>query len=324
MEKLVCLEEHYSSQTIKAKIQRILGSDGVSLASVTETERLAADLGDDRIAYMDSVGITTQVLSCADEYPSLMPPQFAARLCRELNDEMYHAAATHSGRYSCLAALPLGSPAMAADELQRCVKELHFSGAMLIGHYENRPYDDEWYFPIFRKAEELDVPIYLHPCKVDPAIADKYYSGVWSPQCTALLAGFGIGWHYDVGMQALRMMMAGMFDRLPKLKIILGHWGEVVSFYMHRLDEIPQTVTHLNKPISRYFKENVYVNPSGMMYEEQFRFCMSTFGVEHILWGEDYPYRRPDNIRTMLEKLDISEEERDKIAYLNAQKLLRL
>lgn len=324
MDKLVCVEEHYSSPAIKAKIQKIIGAEGAALASATETDRLAADLGAGRIAYMDAVGVTTQLLSCADEYPSLLPPQYAARLCRELNDEMHRAAEAQPGRYACLAALPLGSPAMAADELERCVKELHFAGAMLIGHYESRPYDDEWYFPIFRKAEELDVPVYMHPCKVDPAIADKYYNGAWSPQCAALLSGFGIGWHYDVGMQAVRMMLAGVFDRLPRLKIILGHWGEVVAFYMHRLDEIPQAVTHLNKPLSRYFKENVYVNPSGMMYEEQFRFCMATFGAEHILWGEDYPYRRPDNIRTMLEKLDISESERDKIAYLNAQKLLHL
>lgn len=324
MKKLICFEEHYSSFAIKKEIQKLSEKKGAAPELITETDRLAADLGADRIAYMDKVGIKTQVLSCADEYPALLPAKDAVRLCRELNDEMYRASAEQSGRYLCFASLPLSSPHSAAEELERCVKELRFVGAMLIGHYENRPYDDEWYFPIFKKAAELGVPVYMHPCRVEPAISERYYKGAWSQQAAALFSGFGIGWHYDVGMQLLRMMMAGVLDRLPELKIIIGHWGEVVAYYMYRMDEIPQSVTGLDRPISSYFKENVYVNPSGMMYGEQFRFCLDTFGAEHILWGEDYPYRRPENIGIMLAEFDISEEERDKIAYGNAEKLLRL
>lgn len=320
MKKLICFEEHYSSQAIREKIQKLTGAEG----TLTETDRLAGDAGSGRIAYMDELGIDTQVLSCADEYPSLLPPQYAASLCSELNDELHRIATEHPGRYSYFASLPLGSPEAAAEELERCVKELGAVGAMFVGHYEGRTYDDEWYFPIFEKAAKLGVPIYMHPCWVDTAISERYYKGSWSPQAAALLSGFGIGWHYDVGMQVVRMMMAGVFDRLPELRIIIGHWGEVVAYYMHRLDEIPQSVTGLSRPISSYFKENIYVNPSGMMYEEQFRFCMDTFGAEHILWGEDYPYRRPENIRSMLENFDISDEERSKIAYGNAEKLFHL
>lgn len=320
MKKLICLEEHYSSLAIREKIQKLIGAVG----TLTETDFLAGDAGSGRLAYMDEIGIDTQVLSCADEYPSLLPPQHAVPLCSELNDELHRIVTEHPGRYLYLASLPFGSPEAAAEELERCVKEQGAAGAMFIGHYEGRTYDDEWYFPILEKAAGLGVPIYMHPCRVDAAISERYYKGSWSPQAAALLSGFGIGWHYDVGMQAVRMMMAGVFDRLPELKIVIGHWGEVVAYYMHRLDEIPQSVTGLRKPISSYFKENIYVNPSGMMYEEQFRFCMDTFGAEHILWGEDYPYRRPENIRTMLEGLDISDEARSKIAYGNAERLFHL
>ena len=119
-------------------------------------------------------------------------------------------------------------------------------------------------------------------------------------------------------------MAAGVFDRLPELKIILGHWGEVVAYYMYRLDEIGMSVSGLKRNFSEYFKKNIYVNPSGMMYETQFKFCLENFGVDHIMWGEDYPYRKPDNIRTMLEGLDISEEDREKIAHSNAERIFHI
>lgn len=321
MKKLICIEEHYTSERIRAKINKILGNEDRGTASLNQTQLAASDLGEGRIAYMNSAEISTQVLSCADEYPALLAKEHAVPLCREVNDEMHRASTEHPGRYYCFAILPLSAPEEAAAELERCVKTLGFVGAMLVGHFEGRSYSDEWYFPIFKKAEELNVPIYMHPCKVNSAVAERYYKGAWSPTAESLFASFGVGWHYEVGIEAVRMMLAGIFDRLPGLQIILGHWGEVVAYYMYRLDEIGQNITGLNKSFSRYFKENVYVNPSGMMYEAQFRFCMATFGAERIMWGEDYPYRKPENIAAFLQGLDISEEERAKIAYANAEKL---
>ena len=204
------------------------------------------------------------------------------------------------------------------------MKELGFVGAMISGHYHDLPYDDEHYLPIFKKAVELDVPVYLHPGIVSPAITEKYYKGSWSPRAAFLFSGFGVGWHFDVGVQVLRMMMAGVFDKLPELKVMIGHWGELVSFYMYRTDEIPQEITGLKRKFSDYFKKNVYVNPSGMLYGEQFRYCLETFGADHITWGEDYPYRRNDDIRRFLENFDLSEEDKEKIAHGNAERLLHI
>ena len=324
MQKLFTVEEHYSSARITDQIQAILGVEGPAARRENETQRRAEDLGKDRIAYLDSVGITRQVIGCADDFPSCMAAEYAVPLCRDLNDEMAEKAREYPDRYACFAALPLSSPSDAASELERCVLKLGFVGAMLAGHVDGCPYDDEWYFPIFAKASELGVPVYLHPCPVDKEIKAKYYQGAWSAQAAALFAGFGIGWHYDAGMQALRMMMAGVFDRLPALQIILGHWGEVVSFFARRLDEIGRGVTGLKKDFSDYFKENVYVNPSGMLYGEQFRYCLEFFGPERILWGQDYPYRRPENIRGFLEDFPLDALDREKIAWQNAEKLFRL
>ena len=334
VQKLITVEEHYNSLYMNGKVREILEKTKNHIdmkapgAGSNQNQPDASDavykLGSDRIAHMDAVGIDAQVISFAGAMPAIMEPEISIPLCRKLNDESAEKAAQYPGRFYFFAHLPLGDGQEAAAELERCVKELGFVGAMITGHYHDLPYDDELYYPIFEKAQELDVPIYLHPGFVSNTITDYYYKGSWSPQVTALLSSLGIGWHYDVGMQILRLMFAGVFDKLPDLKIMTGHWGELVSFYMYRTDEIPQKLTGLNRKISEYFKENIYVNPSGLLYPEQFRYCLDTFGPDHIMWGEDYPYRRKENIRSFLEAYDISDEDKEKIAHLNAEKLLHI
>ena len=330
MERLITVEEHYNSKSVTEKIRKIFEEHGTEEerrtigAATGDAAPGVTDLGAERIAYMDAHGIDAQVISYASGIPATMEPEYSVELCRDANNDMAAHAAEYPGRFYLFAHLPLGDGEAAAQELERCVKELGFVGAMMSGHYHDIPYDDEHYFPIFAKAQELDVPVYLHPGMVSPKITEHYYQGSWSPRATFMLAGFGVGWHYDVGMQLLRMMMGGVFDRLPELKIMAGHWGELVSFYMYRSDEIPQEVTGLDRKISDYFKQNIWVNPSGMLYPEQFRYCLETFGPDHITWGEDYPYRRKDDIRSFLESFDLTEEDREKIAHGNAEKLLHI
>ena len=330
MKRLITVEEHYNSEIISKKIHGIYAEHGTdqekkSVGPATgEAAPGVTDLGAERIAYMDAHGIGAQVISYASGLPATMEPEYSISLCRDVNNEMAEKAARYPGRFYLFANLPLGDGEAAAKELERCVKELGFVGAMISGHYHDLPYDDPLYLPIFEKAQALDVPVYLHPGLVSPAITGKYYSGSWSPRLTFTLSGFGVGWHYDVGIQLVRMILAGVFDKLPNLKIMLGHWGELVSFYMYRLDEIPQESTGLSAKISDYFKKNVYVNPSGMLYPEQFRYCLETFGADHITWGEDYPYRQKDDIRAFLEGFALTEEDREKIAHGNAEKLFHV
>ena len=331
MKRLITVEEHYGSEKVNAKIREIFAQHGteeqkrsIERAIGTAAAPGVTDLGAQRIAYMDAHGIDAQVISYASGIPATMEPVYSIDLCRDVNNEMAEKAAAYPGRFYLFAHLPLGDGQAAANELERCVKELGFVGAMLSGHYHDLPYDDPHYFPIFEKAQALDVPVYLHPGLVSPAITEKYYKGDWSQQATFMLSGFGVGWHYDVGMQVVRMMLAGVFDKLPQLKIMTGHWGELVSFYMYRLDEIPQEITGSRQKFSDYFKKNIWVNPSGMLYAEQFRYCLETFGADHILWGEDYPYRSKEDIRSFLEGFDLSETDREKIAHGNAESLLHL
>ncbi len=329
MKRLITVEEHFISPAINEKIKTIFeerAKKGLKVPPLAYGHIApgSTELGAERVAHMDALGIDAQIVSYANKIPATLEPDVSVELCRAVNNEMAEKAAAYPGRFYLFAHLPLGDGKEAAKELERCVKELGFAGAMLSGHYHGLPYDDELYFPIFAKAQELDVPIYLHPSILEPSVAKTYYTGPWSDSASLMLAGFGIGWHYDVGMQVVRMMLAGVFDRLPDLKIMIGHWGEVVSFYMYRLDEIPQEHTGLKKNFSDYFKKNIYVNPSGMLYAEQFRYCLSTFGADHITWGEDYPYRRKENIRSFLEEFDLPDADKEKIAHGNIEKLLHI
>ena len=330
MQRLITVEEHYNSKAVTGKIREVFEKHGTEAekrsvqAASGEAAAGVTELGPERVAHMDAHGIDAQVISYASGIPATMEPEFSVALCRDVNDEMAEKASAYPGRFYLFAHLPLGDGAEAAKELERCVKELGFVGAMISGHYHGLPYDSDLYYPVFEKAQALDVPVYLHPGLVDPEITERYYRGDWSPQATFMLSGFGVGWHYDVGMQVIRMMLAGVFDRLPELKIMIGHWGELVSFYMYRTDEIPQEITGMKKKFSDYFKENIYVNPSGMLYAEQFRYCLETFGADHITWGEDYPYRKKEDIRSFLEGFDLSLEDREKIAHGNAEKLLHI
>lgn len=330
MKKLITLEEHYSSPAINQKAAEMMAKDGLkpgfndAQGGGGEMARLVQNIDDERIAYMDKAGIDMQIISLAGNVPADLDPKYSIPLCKEANDEMEQLTAKYPGRFAVFANLPLADGNAMAEELERCVKEKHFVGAMLAGHYNGIPYDDPSYEPFYAKAEELDVPVYLHPGLVDQSISDKYYKGSWSPKVQFELAGYGIGWHYDVGMQVVRMILAGVFDRHPNLKVIIGHWGEVVAYFMDRMDELNQEDTGLKKPVSQYFEENVYVNPSGMTYDANFRYCLEKFGADHILWGEDYPYRLPGNIRSMLENADISSLDKEKIAHGNAERILHL
>lgn len=328
--RLITVEEHYSSPTINQRAAELLAADGKAAGpndargNGGEMLRRVQELGPERVAYMDERGIDTQVVSLAGTVPALLEPSYAVPLCQQANDEMAQKAAAYPGRFHLFANLPLGDPEAAAAELERCVRQLHFVGTMISGHWDGLPYDDAWYLPIFQKAVELDVPVYLHPGLVSAQVQDAYYKGPWGPRVQFELAGYGIGWHYDVGMQVVRMALAGTFDRLPGLKVVIGHWGEVVAYYLERLDGVSYETAGIEHPVSHYFRHNVWVNPSGMTYDPQFRFCLEEFGADHILWGEDYPYRLRDNIRTQLEGFDIPDDDREKIAHGNAEALFRI
>ena len=334
--RVITVEEHYMSRKVNDRIKDMMIKEGNVNQSMFDyidnfmNSSLISNIGDERIAYMDKVGIDSQVIGYGNNTPMQVRGKESVELCKIVNDEIYEASKKYPGRIYGYATLPVDMPEDAAVELTRCVKELGFVGVMTCGTFHGHFLDEERFYPILEKCAELDVPIYIHPGELSGNIIESYYKGDWAPMVTNTFATYGIGWHYEVGIHAVRLIVAGILDKLPNLKIIIGHWGEMMPYYFDRMDMgLNQHVTGLKHPISYYFKNNIYTNPSGMFFKDDMDFCLKTMDNSHIMWAQDYPYLsnefvNTDNVRTYLEEYDIDSETIEKIAHINAEKLFKI
>lgn len=168
------------------------------------------------------------------------------------------------------------------------------------------------------------MPLFVHPGLPLPAVQAPYYGG-FDPELSARLSMFAWGWHNEAGIHVVRLLLAGVFDRHPNLQLISGHWGEMVPFYLQRLeDSIPQEASGLSRPIVQTYREHVYVTPSGMLTLPHFQFVHSLMGAERILHSIDYPYQSLDGAQAFIETLPVSDAEKALIAHGNAERLLCL
>ena len=193
----------------------------------------------------------------------------------------------------------------------------------LCGRTQEKNLDHSDFLSIFEAAESLHVPLFIHPQIPQRAVQDVYYSG-FGNEVDLAFATFGLGWHYESGIQFLRLVLAGVFDRFPNLQVILGHWGEVVLFYTERLKNLDR-VAKLQRPIVDYMRQNLYVTSSGMFSQSYLQRSIEIVGVDRILFSTDYPYQyRPGGgPRNFLDEAALSPDEKDKIAHINWERLSR-
>lgn len=218
-------------------------------------------------------------------------------LVRKVNDRTAAAVAAHPDRFAAFAALPTAVPEAAADELARAVGELGFVGSMINGRTGGGFLDEPRFDPVLRRSAELRVPIDLHPGVPPVETSRSNYEGGLDPIVTARLQTSAWG----------------------------GHWGEMVPFYLERIEEaLPQRITHLDRPVGDYFRENVHITPSGMFNQALLRFCVETVGVGRIMFSVDYPMLGNDGARAFLREADLPPLAMEKIAHLNAERLLAL
>jgi predicted TIM-barrel fold metal-dependent hydrolase len=342
--KLICVEEHVLDPAIGAATQALVlaqapylpdwGSrvvDGRVVADSSrphviapqESARKALDMGTARLAEMDAAGIDVQVLSYGG-FPQLLPAVQSIDLCRAANDRLAQATLAHPTRFAGFATLPWQAPEAAARELERAVKQLGLKGALINGRPGETFLDDPRYDAILASLSELGVPLYVHPGLPLPSVQTPYYGG-FDRELSARLSMFAWGWHNEAGIQVVRMLLAGAFDRHPQLQVISGHWGEMVPFFLQRLeDSIPQEASGLRRPILQTYREHVYVSPSGMLTMPHLQFVRTLMGAERILYSIDYPYQSLDGARDFISALSVSDAERSSVAYGNAERLLSL
>lgn len=335
--KLITVEEHYMSKNVNDKVKQVLLKDPDTNENMFQfvdqfvQKSLITDIGDKRIAYMDKYGIDTQVIGYGNNAPSNLEGEEAVELCRMANDELYEATQKYPGRFYGYACLPLYDVNESIKELDRCVNELGFKGVLINGTYQGHFLDEDQYFPLLKEISDLGVVLYLHPDEVSQNIQKEYYQGNWkNPAVSRNFAGYAIGWHYEVGLHVMHLILAGVFDKLPDLKVICGHWGETMPYYFDRMNlGLPQKMTGLKHPIDWYWRNNIWTDPSGMYFRNDMDFCLKTMGPDHILWAQDFcylngSYEHIDEVRTFLENYGLDQESLEKIAHENAEKLMHL
>jgi predicted TIM-barrel fold metal-dependent hydrolase len=323
--RLYGLEEHF----LTAEVAKAWKRHDPRLAEPMMKRALAGDIvpalldvGEGRIAAMDDAGIDTAVLSLTTPGLQNLPAAEAAALQVTVNDGLAEAVGRHPGRLQGFATLATPAPPAAADELRRAVTGLGFNGTLVNAHSGGRALDAPEFWDIYEAAEDLRAPVYLHPRAPFPAVTDAYYRGFGEPVADLLATG-AFGWHYDAGLTVLRMIIAGVFDRFPGLQVILGHWGEVVLFYLDRIAAMDALVT-LRRPIAEYFRTNVFITPGGIASHKYLRWSLETVGAERIMYASDHPFNRErgGSARSFLDSAPLGEADRELIAYRNWEKLV--
>jgi 2,3-dihydroxybenzoate decarboxylase len=280
------------------------------------------DLGERRLADMDASGIARQIVFTTAPGVQVFDRETASSLARDLNNELVEK--TRSERYAALGTIAPQDPANAAHELERCTA-MGMKGAVINSHTQGEYLDDPKYWPIFEAAEALDVPIYLHPNTPPSAMIE--------PFLPRGLDGAIYGFAVETGLHVLRIVVAGVFDRFPRLKLVVGHLGEGLPFWLFRIDFMHAGMVRAKRypgaqPLqmrpSEYFRRNIWVTTSGMQWAPAILFAQQVLGVERVLYAMDYPYQFvPEEVK-VTDELPVSEADRKKLYQGNAEQLFRL
>jgi predicted TIM-barrel fold metal-dependent hydrolase len=318
MAPLITLEEHFYSKAIRADT----GMDQPISQSHPQVLEKLHSISEDRIRDMDSGRVSLQIISHTPTQGSASPST-----CRTINDELHIACKANPSRFAGFASLPMAEPTAAADELSRCVKDLAFVGALIDNHCAGRMYDDEFFWPVFERAAELDVPVYLHP-DFPPEDLAPHYRGNFSEGAAMSMSIAGWGWHSETALHVLRLFASGLFDRFPKLKIIIGHMGEMLPFQLDRVVRISARWGKRERGLKQVWDENLWITTSGMFSLAPMACLLRSTRVERILYSVDYPFSDNEMGMKFMEELErsgmVSGDGFEMIAYKNAEKLLKI
>jgi predicted TIM-barrel fold metal-dependent hydrolase len=312
--QVIAIEEHYFDKEVVTHY-------GAEEARPALRHRLE-DLGAQRIKEMDEAGIDIQVLSHAAPGTHLMDAGKAVPLAKRANDRLSETVAANPQRFAAFATLPAADPKAAADELERCVTKLGMKGAMVHGLTGGLFLDDKRFWPIFERAQALDVPIYAHPAKPHPAVIEAYYKDYVAdfPGITNAAWGFTV----ETATQGVRLVLSGIFDAYPRLKIVMGHLGEGLPFLLWRIDAMFKRKPNKAIDFRKIFCEHFYITTSGNFSDPAMLCCIQEMGVERILFAVDWPYVENRPATEWMERISLAEEDKQKILNGNTRRLLRM
>jgi uncharacterized protein len=327
--RVVALEEHFTAPDLVRRIDpEIIKRRGfrprTGPPSGPNPLDMLPEIGEQRLQLMDDAGITVQVLSNTGPGPDLLPGADGIALAREMNDHLAEAISRRPDRFAGFAVLPMETDTPTAHELVRAVKQLRFVGALINGTTGGRFLDHPHYRDLLAAAEELDVPIYIHPHLAPEPVRQAYYSNL-QPGAARVLEAAGWGWHSETAVHVLRLVLSGALDRHPKLKLIIGHMGEMLPMMLARIDEVfALDIGHLQRPISRAIVDQVWLTTSGIFTQPPFDAALQTFGIDRLMFSVDYPYAPNAKGRAFLDGVSLSPADMAKLTHGNADALLKL
>lgn len=314
--QVIALEEHYFDPEVK---QHITGRD----RSGGRVEARLDDVGQGRIAEMDAAGIDMQILSHgAPSVQRIEDAALAVSLATGANDRLAETVRSHPDRFAAFAMLPTADPEAAADELERAVTRLGFKGAMVHGLAGSLFLDDKRFWPIFERAQALDVPLYLHPAIPHPAVIDAYYKDYVDKYPNLLRAAWGFT--VETATQGIRMVLSDVFNTYPRLKIILGHLGEGLPFLLWRINMALVRDGAGPSWFRDTFCEHFWITTSGFFSDPALLCCVQEMGVDRILFSVDYPFVENQPGTDWVHRIPLCAEDKAKILSGNVKRLLKM
>ena len=319
--KIIALEEHFWDAEV-AKHFKVRGPE----MNIPAMQERLHDLGALRLKEMDEAGIDVQVLSHGAPATQRLEGELAVQVSRNANDFLHKKIQDNPERLKGFAVLPTADPKAAADELERAVTRLGFKGAMLHGLSYGAGgtlfLDDKRFWPIYERAQALDVPIYLHPAPPHPAVVEAYYKDYLKEFPGLMTAAWGFT--VEAATQGIRMVLSGVFEAYPRLKMILGHLGESLPFSLWRIDMALARQGNRPTPFRDCFREHFWITTSGNFSTPALLCCVMEMGADRIMFSVDYPFvPNPPGVKWM-ETIPLGLEDRVKILNGNARKLLKL
>jgi 2,3-dihydroxybenzoate decarboxylase len=306
---VIAIEEHFTSPALRKLIAPREGPIQTMLDNMST--RLIQD--------MDAGGIDIAVLSENNPAAHNLDPETSVTMAKASNDFLHETIQANPKRFKGFAALPLPDPKAAADELERGVTKLGLLGAMIMGTTKGQFVDDKKFWPVFERASKLDVPVYIHPSPVKPALAEAFFK-----DHGAALIGSPLGFGLETLTHTFRLITSGLFDQYPNLKIIVGHLGETAPFTLWRTEYNLSKVMKLPKSFSDYYKTHFWLTTSGAFSNSALTCAIAEMGIERIMFAIDWPYVEAGLGTKWLKSSPISDKDRSLIFEGNARKLLKM
>ena len=321
MSPLIALEEHFFAppELLSPEISSLYAEQFKHLPGLLEKLQ---SLGDVRLQEMSRGGVSMQIVSHGPGLSACSPD-----ICHQVNDYLSSKISSQQKSFAGLAALPMLHPEAAAAELKRCINELGFVGAMIDSHVNGKYYDGNEFRPVFHAAQELDVPLYLHPM-FPTASQMESFQGNFLPGAARSMATSGWSWHSNCGLHFLRLFASGLFDEVPRLQIILGHFGEMLPFMLDRIQQLSVRWGTFDRDFLTVWKENAWVTTSGVWSVDPMATTLRNTSWRRILFSVDFPFASSEDGSKFWKDFQdsgmVGQEELEGIAWRNSARLFKL